>query len=276
MIRHHACCALALAALTAACVAAPVAPDAPRELAVCADPSNLPFSNDRQEGFENRIASLIAADLHATLRYTWNMQRRSFLRRTLQTGSCDVVIGVPAGLKGVLETRAFWSSSYVLVTARNRRLNLQSFDDPALRQLRIGLQALGAEGANTPPAASLARRGLTDNVVGYPMWAEEEIESPPARIIDAVASGELDTAIVWGPFAGYFAKRHGDRLAITTVASDPQLPTLAFNYAMAIGVRKNDAALRDELQEVLARRRADIDAILKDFGVPRVVADHAD
>jgi mxaJ protein len=241
-----------------------------RELAVCADPSNLPFSNDKEEGYENRIASLLAADLHADVRYTWNMERRGFLRRTLLAGRCDVVMGVPAGLPRVLTTAPYYTSTYVFVTQQGRHLDLHALDDPALQQLRIGLHALGAEGANTPPAAALARRGMSAHVVGFPMWGNEDEASPPARIVDAVAAGDIDTAIVWGPFAGYFAQRHAPRLQVTAVAPDAQWPELAFSYGMAIGVRSGDAALRDELQQALTRHAADIAAILSSYGVPLV------
>ena len=150
---HRLGAAVALALASFAALA-----DGGRELAICADPSNLPYSNDREQGFENRIADLLAQDLNATLRYTWNLQRRSFLRRTLNAGACDVVIGSPAGLQGMAQTRPYYASSYVFVTARDRRLQLQGFDDPQLRGLKIGLQAVGAEGANTPPASSSPKR----------------------------------------------------------------------------------------------------------------------
>lgn len=258
----------ATVALLGSSAAALAADESARVLAVCADPSNLPYSNERQEGFENRIASLVARDLHATLRYTWNMQRRSFLRRTLNAGACDVVMGLPAGLQGVAQSRPYYASSYVFVTARKRNLQLRSFDDEALRGLSIGLQAVGAEGASTPPASALARRGIVDHVVGYPMWGEESDETPQARIIDAVASGEIEVAIVWGPFAGYFAKRHGDDLKLTPVAADALQPALAFRYEISVGVRRGDDALLRELQQVLDRRQPEIHAILEEYGIP--------
>lgn len=245
---------------------------AARELVVCADPSNLPYSNARGEGFENRIAQLLAKDLQWDLRYVWNMQRRSFLRRTLFSGACDVVMGVPSGLPGVSAARPYYRSTYVFVTLRERALQLHDLDDPRLRRLSVGLQAIGAEGANTPPAMALAHRGVVDHIVGFPMWAEEAVESPPARIVDAVAAGEIDTAIVWGPFAGYFALRHGDRLAVTPVAPDRQAPALDFAFDMSIGVRKGDDALKARLQDVLDRRQGEIREILNAYGVPLVEA----
>lgn len=260
---------MALAAATAPAMVAAAA-DAGRELAVCADPSNLPYSNERLEGFENRIAGLIASDLDATLRYTWNMQRRSFLRRTLHSGACDLVVGLPVGLQGVAQTRPYYASSYVFVTRRERGLRLSGFDDPLLRDLTIGLQAVGADGANPPPASALARRGIVNRIVGFPMWGEASEESPQGRIIDAVASGEIDLAIVWGPFAGYFARRHGDTLAVRQVEGDPQQPALPFRYEMSLAVRRGDDAFLNELQRVLDRRQPEIQAILKEYGIPLV------
>jgi mxaJ protein len=265
--------ALAAALLPAAALAG-ASPAPQRELVVCADPSNLPYSNTRGEGFENRIARLLADDLGASLRYVYNQQRRSFLRRTLHAGLCDVVIGLPTGLEGVRTGKPYYTSSYAFVTARSRHLQVEGFDDPALRKLTIGLQAIGAEGSNPPPAESLAARGIVDHIVGFPMWAEESVESPPARILDAVADGSVDVAIVWGPFAGYFAR--GKALEVTPVAGDPAQPELAYTFPIALGVRKADAAFLEELDAVLARRRAEVDAILNEFGVPRVGAAPSD
>jgi mxaJ protein len=241
---------------------------AQRELAVCADPANLPFSNDRGEGFENRIAKLVAGELGATLRYAWNMQRRGFLRRTLGIGACDLVLGAPAGLQGLVTTRPYYRSTYVFVSLRERGLDVRDFDDPRLARLTIGLHAVGAEGANTPPAMALARRDLGRNVRGYAMWGDEREEDTPARLIDAVAQGDVDLAVVWGPFAGYYAKAHPGRLAIAPAEPDPAMPVMPVAYELAMGVRRGDEALRAEVQAVLDRRRTDIEAILADYGVP--------
>lgn len=241
---------------------------AQRELAVCADPANLPFSNDRGEGFENRIAKLVAGELGATLRYAWNMQRRGFLRRTLGAGACDLVLGAPAGLQGLITTRPYYRSTYVFVSLRERGLDVRNFDDPRLARLTIGLHAVGAEGANTPPAMALARRDLGRNVRGYAMWGDEGEEDTPARLIDAVAQGDVDLAVVWGPFAGYYAKAHAGRLAIAPAEPDPAMPIMPVAYELAMGVRRGDEALRAEVQAVLDRRRTDIQAILADYGVP--------
>ena len=250
--------------------AADSARPAPRELRVCADPNNLPFSNQRLEGFENKIATLIAGELHATLSYDWRPQRRAFVRRTLNAHRCDLIVDVPSTFDLVLPTKPFYRSTYVFVYAKSRGLHLQSLDDPVLRRLRIGVHAIGDDYANTPPAQALARRHIVDNVVGYSMFGDSLEESPPAKIIDAVAAGEIDVAIVWGPYAGYFAKRESVPLAVVPVAPSEDPPGQPFAFDMSIGVRHGDEALKRELEEVLDRRRDAVRQILRDFGVPLV------
>jgi mxaJ protein len=241
-----------------------------RDLRVCADPNNLPFSNQRLEGFENKVAQLIADDLHATLNYTWHPQRRGFIRRTLKERKCDVVIGVPSAYDMVLATRPYYRSTYVFVYAKSRNLQLRSLDDPVLKQLKIGLDEVADDGANTPPALALARRGIVGNLVGFKMWDVESVENPQGKIIDAVAAGDIDVAIVWGPFGGYFARRHSAELEVVPVASAADLPVFPFVYDISMGVRQGEEALKQELESVLDRRRSDIQRILEGYGVPLV------
>jgi mxaJ protein len=243
-----------------------------RDLRVCADPNNLPFSNQRLEGFENKVAQLIADDLHATVIYTWHPQRRGFIRRTLTAKTCDVVIGVPSAYDMVLATRPYYRSTYVFVYARNRNLQLRSFDDPVLGHLKIGLDEITEDGANTPPALALARRGIVGNIVGFKMWDVESVENPQGKIIDAVAAGDIDVAIVWGPFGGYFARRHSAELEVVPVASTADLPVFPFVYDISMGVRQGEEALKQELESVLDRRQGDIQRILEGYGVPLVAA----
>jgi len=238
------------------------------ELVVCADPSNLPYSNDRGEGFENRIASLLAQDLHATLRYEWNDQRRGFLRRGINGHGCDLLLDVPAGLGGVKTLRPLWSSSYVFVTRRDRGPRLAGFDDPRLAHLRIGLQAIGADGINPPPAMSVALRGLGAQVVGFRTY--EAADRSPAEMIAAVDRGDIDVAMLWGPSAGWFARGHGDRLDIAPVTADPRAPDLVFTYAMAPAVRRDDDAFGERVQAALDRRAGEIRALIESYGVPLV------
>jgi mxaJ protein len=240
----------------------------PRVLRVCADPNNLPFSNARGEGFENRITRLIADELHARVEYTWWAQRRGFVRETVTAGMCDVLPGVPVGFERTLVTRPYYRSSYVFVTRRDRGLSLQSFDDPALRRLRIGVQLVGDDGINTPPAQALAIRHLAGNVVGFTLYGDYAQPNPPARIVDAVASGDVDAAVVWGPLAGYFARKQSTPLRLTPVAGRPD-PNLPMAFDIGVGVARRAAPLRDEIDRALARRRADIERILDEFGVPR-------
>jgi mxaJ protein len=259
--------ALALATLVIAAAVAARAQEQATILRVCADPNNLPFSNDHEEGFENRIVRLIAAELGADVQYTWWAQRRGFIRNTLNAGVCDLVAGVPADYELTLRTPPYYRSSYVAVSQPD--LHLVTLDDPVLRTLRIGVQMIGDDFANTPPAHALSRRGIVDNVVGYLIYGNHAEANPSARIVRAVASGEIDIALVWGPIGGYFAARQDPPLAVAPLipAADGGLP---FAFAIAMGVRKGDDALRDALTEALRRRKPDIDRILAEYHVPRV------
>ncbi|HEV7517130.1 MAG TPA: substrate-binding domain-containing protein [Thermoanaerobaculia bacterium] len=241
-----------------------------RELRVCSDPNNLPFSNRKSEGFENRIAELVAKDLGATLRYTWWAERRGFFRNTLKAGLCDVVLGVPTGTEMALPTRPYYRSTYVFVSRKDRGLSLHSFDDPALKKLRIGVQIIGNDYANAPPAHALSNRGIVGNVVGYTVYGNYAEESPPSRIVRAVANRDVDVAVVWGPLAGYYARRQKVPLVLVPVSPQIDLPFLPFVYDIAIGVRRGEKALRDEIDAVLLRRQGEIAAILDRYGVPRV------
>ncbi|MBQ0824537.1 substrate-binding domain-containing protein [Microvirga sp. HBU67558] len=240
-----------------------------RELRVCADPNNLPFSNEAGEGFENKIVSLIAQELGAEVRYTWWAQRRGFLRNTLKAEICDLVPGLPANLEGVRTTAPYYRSSYVFVT-RTGGPEIQSFNDPALRAVRIGVHLIGDDGSNTPPAHALSRRGIVENVRGFMIYGDYNEPDPPARILRALANGDIDVAVVWGPLGGYFAEREGVPLTVNPVRpifDGPQLP-MAFDISMA--VRKDDETLRQEVDAALARRRSEVDAILAAFRVPRL------
>jgi mxaJ protein len=237
---------------------------------VCADPNNLPFTNQAEEGFENRLAELIAAEMKRTVRYTWWPQRRGFIRNTVQAGACDVVMGVPATFEMLKTTRAYYRSTYVFLTAKARNLAIDSLDDPVLRTLRIGVHMIGDDFANPPPAHALARRGIVDNVAGYSIFGDYTRPNPPARLIEAVAQGDVDVALVWGPFAGYFARRQPVPLEIVPVRPETDAPSLPFVFDIAVGVAREQDQLRAEVDAVLARRTADIDALLEEYGVPRV------
>ena len=241
-------------------------------LRVCADPNNMPFSDRAGEGFENRIATLIARDLGLALQYTWWPQRRGFIRNTLNAGTCDVVIGITAGDEQVATTEPYYRSTYVFVTRREHGNDIASFDDPRLPHLRVGIHVIGADYNSLPPGLALAQRGLVRNVVGYSIYGNYADPSPPSQLIVAVANGDVDIAVAWGPLAGYYARRSGVPLAITPVAMPFAIPGVPFTYDIAMGVRRRDTALRTRLNHVLARERRVIDQILGQFGVPMVPA----
>jgi mxaJ protein len=239
----------------------------PSQLRVCADPNNLPFSNREAQGFENAIAAVIGRDLGVPVVYTWMPQRRGFIRNTLKAKACDVVMGEPVGFDLARVTRPYYRSSYVFVTRADRHLgDLRTFDDPRLRGLRIGVHAIGDDYANVPPALALARRGLQDHIVGYTIYGDYSQPDPPHELIEAVAKGEIDAAIAWGPIAGYFAKHAAAPLVVTPVQSTER----GMTFGIGLGVRKNDGALAQTLEHVLADERPAIDKILDDYGVPQV------
>jgi mxaJ protein len=243
---------------------------AAKPLRVCADPNNLPFSNARGEGFENKLAELVAKDLGRRVEYTWWAQRRGYVRNTLKAGTCDLWPGVASQLDMVATTRPYYRSSYQFVTRADRNLTLTGFDDPQLRNLTIGVQMIGDDSANTPPTHALARRGIIANVRGYMLYGDYAQPNPPAEIVRAVDRGDIDVAIVWGPLAGYFAGKSANALKLQPVApllDGAQWP-MAFDISM--GVRKDDLKLKAAVDGVLARRAEKIRGILTEYRVPRV------
>jgi|SRR5438270_162539 len=239
-----------------------------RVLRVCSDPNNLPFSDRKGEGFENKIAELLATDLSARLEYTWWAQRRGFVRNTLRAGECDLLLGAPKGYELALTTLPYYRAGYVFVHRRADGLRLGSLDDPVLRKVRLGVQMIGADFANTPPAHAISKRGITENVIGYPVYGDYGSDSPAARIVNAVAAGEVDVALVWGPVAGYFVPRAAVPLAITAIGAENDGPGIPFVFDICLAVRKDDTAFRDELDGFIDRQRNQLYAILASYGVP--------
>ena len=243
----------------------------PDPLRVCADPNNLPFSNAGGEGFENKLAELVAKDLGRELEYVWWAQRRGFVRNTLREGRCDVWPGVASSLETLATTRPYYRSTYVFVTRADSALaDIESFDDPRLKSAIVGVQMVGDDASNTPPAHALTRRGIRDNVRGYMLYGDYAKPNPPAAIVEAVDRGDIEIAVVWGPLAGYFARKAEHPLRITPVQpwlDGPQWPMV---FDIAMGVRREDAELKAELDAVLQRRRPEIAALLAQYGVPTV------
>jgi mxaJ protein len=235
-------------------------------LRVCADPNNLPFSNAAGAGFENRLVARIAADLGRPLTTVWWAQRRGNVRNTLNAGACDMIVGVGAGMDALATTLPYYRASYMFVTRPDGPAGLASFDDPRLRTLRLGVQLIGDDGANTPPAHARARRGIVGNVRGFTVYGDYRDALPQAPILTAVARGEIDVALVWGPTAGGLARQLGLTLRLTpTPAEDGGLP-MAFD--IAIGVRRKDTDLKATLDGWIAGHRAEIAALLAEAGVP--------
>jgi mxaJ protein len=232
-----------------------------RELVVCADPDDLPYSHAERGGFENRVASVVAGEIGATLRIAWQPLRRGVVRKTLGAGACDALAGVPVGMEGVATTAPYYRSAYVIVQRRDGAAEITSFDDARLRDMIVGVPLVGADMAAAPPALALARRGIVGNVRGYPVFGD----TPAAqRMVDAVAAGTLDAAFVWGPQAGYYVQRSRRPLTMTAVRDRGE------QFAIAMAVRQDDTALRDELDAALARAHERIAAVLREYGVPVV------
>jgi mxaJ protein len=267
-----AVCVLAAVAATLGAHASRAAANARPSLRVCADPNNLPFSNEREEGFENRLAQLIGRELGERVEYVWWSQRRGFIRNTLNAGDCDVIMGVPTSLDMVLRTQPYYRSTYVFVTRADFGAEPRVFDDARLKRARIGVQMIGDDGANSPPAEALSRRGIIGNVRGYMVYGNYADSMPLAPIMDAIARREIDVAVVWGPLAGYYVSRTHAALRLTPVSPQIELPFLPFVFDIALGVRRRDTLFRNQLNDVLSRRAGDIARLLDAYGVPRVTA----
>ncbi|MBM7484392.1 MULTISPECIES: substrate-binding domain-containing protein [Bradyrhizobium] len=241
-----------------------------RELRVCADPNNLPFSNSAEAGFENRLAAMVAEHFGLQVSYTWWAQRRGFIRNTLKAGKCDVVMGVPSGYDLVETTKPYYRSSYVFVTRQDQHLELSSLLDPRLHHLAIGVHLIGDDGNNPPPAQALGEQGIVDNVRGYSIYGDYREANPPARLIEAVESGSLDVAAAWGPLGGYFAQRSLVPLTVMPIRDYERFAPQQFQFAIAMGVRKGDDALRDRLNAFIDEHRSEITSLLLSYGVPLV------
>jgi mxaJ protein len=238
-------------------------------LHIAADPNNLPFTNDRLEGFENKIADIIATDLHAKIEYTWHAQRRGFFRQTMREGDCDVVLGVPQDFPRTIATTPYYRSTYVFISREDRNIFANTFDDPTLRNLRVGVLLIGDENANPPPAHALASRGIITNLVGFSIYGDYKEQNPPARIIEAVANKQIDVAIVWGPLAGYFADKQNVPMRITPLLQESDADGLRYAFDICIGVKKHNEDLRDKINAALERHKAEITSILDSYHIPR-------
>jgi quinoprotein dehydrogenase-associated probable ABC transporter substrate-binding protein len=230
-------------------------------LRVCADPANMPFSNDKGEGFENKIAEIVAGELKVPVEYTWFPQATGFIRQTLFSKRCDVVIGYAQGDELVLNTNHYYRSTYALVYRAGSGLDgVDGLADPRLKDKRIGVVA------GTPPGSVMARLDLIARAKPYQLVVDRRYDSPGERMIDDIRSGDIDAGVLWGPMAGYFAGKDGAKLVVVPLLKEGNSPRMT--YRITFGVRNLEDDWKHQLNAVIAKRQGDIDEVLLRFGVP--------
>jgi mxaJ protein len=239
------------------------------QLVVCADPNNLPFSNRQEAGFENQLAQILARELHTRVRYEWWAQRRGFARQTLAQSRCDIWPGVAAGIRSMATSIPYYRSTYVFVSLAAKRLDQLSLDDPRLRNALIGVQLVGDDGMNTPPASALAAHGITANVRGFTLYGDYRRPDPPAAILDAVVNGSVNLALVWGPLAGFYALHSPTPLHLQPIRPDPADPS-PMSFSIAVGVRRDEPQLLAQINRALRLEAAQIQQLLIRYAVPQV------
>jgi mxaJ protein len=231
-------------------------------LRVCADPHNLPFSDIHGHGFENELARMLAKSLGQDFQFVWQRMGRGFVREFMDTGKCDLVVGIPSAFRPLLTSEPYYRSSYVFLTARSKKFRPASLDDPDLKKVRIGVAALQED--YTPPAAALARRGLQSQVVGI-----YSVGSHSMDIAKAVSRGEVDLAIMWGPIAGYAVKRSPKTFSLAPVQPEMDGAT-PFTFAIAMGVRKGNRELQSKVNAFIDAHHETIAKLLDSYGVPQL------
>lgn len=235
-------------------------------LRVCADPDNLPLSNRQGQGLENKLADVIGKQLDRPVEYVWWSQRKNFATHSLDQNACDLVLGVPAAMPGVLTTAPYYRSTYVFVSRADKNLGISSLIDPRLARLRIGVNIVGDDYA--PPAFALARQGITRNVVGYTLIGGYGEQAPARKIVDAVSRGDVDVAVVWGPLAGYFAQSSPVPLSVTPVTPSTYLG-VPFEYDIAAAVRTGNEKLQSEVNQVFTANSEAIRQLVREYRIPQ-------
>ena len=233
----------------------------PKVLRVCADPRNLPFSNEKGEGFENKLGELFAEKLQKKLDYMYFPQATGFVRMTLAAHRCDVIMGFPQGDDLVQGTNPYYRTAYALVAKQGNGLDdVATLEDARLKDKRIGIVA------GTPPATNMAVAGLMANARPYPLMIDTRFDSSSAAMIKDLMSGEIDAGVLWGPMAGYYAKQASPPLHVTPLVKETSGPRLAFRIGM--GVRPADQNWKRQLNRLIQENQPAINKILLDFGVP--------
>ncbi len=229
-------------------------------LRVCADANNLPYSNKMEEGFENKIARLIAGELGLPVRYTWWPQTIGMVRNTLRLRRCDLIAGIGTGNELVQNTNPYYRSVYTMVYRRNSGLRATTLSDPTLKSLRFGVVA------GTPPATLLAMYDLIGQARPYQLTVDTRYFSPARQAIADVAAGIIDVALIWGPIAGFFAKQQKVPLVVVPLLNEMAKVRLDFRVSMA--VRINEPKWKRQLNDILQRLQPKIGVILKEYGIP--------
>jgi quinoprotein dehydrogenase-associated probable ABC transporter substrate-binding protein len=230
------------------------------ELRVCADPNNLPFSDERKEGFENKIAELMGGELGLKVDYAWFPQVIGFVRNTLQAHLCDLVIGTVAGDEIMQTTNPYYFTTYVMFYRSDKGLAFDGVQDPGLARRRLGVVA------GTPPADLLVRHDLMSRTKPYALTIDTRAESPTHDMVQDVVDGTIDAGFLWGPIAGYYRKRDALPLTLVPLKSEPGAARMAYHIAM--GVRGNEPEWRRRVNTAIVKRQAEITVILRDYGVP--------
>jgi quinoprotein dehydrogenase-associated probable ABC transporter substrate-binding protein len=234
----------------------------PSFLRVCADPNDLPFSNEAGEGYENRIAELLAEKLgRQGVRYTYFPQVTGFIRNTLGAYKCDVIISYPQGDELVQNTNAYYQTAYAMVLKPDSDLaGVQSLADPKLKGKKIGVVA------GTPPATNLARNGLIGNARPYQLFVDTRYGTAAEQMIADLEKGDIDAALLWGPLAGFYAKEAEPDLVVVPLLAEQGGSRMV--YRITMGVRPSDQEWKRELNRVIAENQDAINGILLDFGIP--------
>ena len=241
----------------------PIESEDPALFRVCAPKDNLPYSNEKGEGFENKIAELIAKDIGKKLQYMFWYDRQGFYRNTLSAHRCDVIIGTGSDVDMTLNSKPYYRSGYVFVYKKSSGYDIKDYDSPDLHKAKIGV--IG----ESPPTRPLADKGLLGN--SRPYRIQRDLNLPPSFMIDDLVKGDIDVAIVWGPIGGYFAKQANADLVVVPAPEYSQVSVHGKEYwNISVGVRRKDKDRIAMINDVLERRKADIDKILDDYGIPHV------
>jgi quinoprotein dehydrogenase-associated probable ABC transporter substrate-binding protein len=230
------------------------------ELRVCADPSNLPFSNDKREGFENKIAELVGHELKLPVTYTWFPDSQGFIRATIMKNRCDVIIGTAAGVADLDTTQAYYHTGYMLITPDDAHITTNKISDYTLIGKHIGLIAA------TPPTDLIVQHDLMDNVAVYQLVVDTRIQQPAHDMLKDLVAHRIGVGLLWGPYAGYYIKR--DHLPLHEVFLDPETSRVRLDYHIAMGVRPGSTEFRRRLNTVITKDMPQITAILQEYGIP--------